>query len=102
MPDYDDKFAAIVEYLLQTFRDAKLSHGWADAHTYEFRMVRGGLVHKVLFPRAFLDGRTPAGLTVFVHLQRLGQAKLRAGGRSVLVGEEGITIQEEPQEPASP
>jgi hypothetical protein len=102
MPDYDDKFATIVEYLLQTFLDAKLSHGWADAHTYEFRMVHGGLVHKVLFPREFLDGRTPAGLTVFVHLQRLGQAMVRAGGRSVLVGEEGITVQEEPQEPASP
>lgn len=92
----DDKIEAILVYLQQAFQDAELSHGWADAHTYEFRVVREGLVHKVLVPRAFLDARTPDGVTVFVHAHRLGQAILRAGGKPVLVREEGIIIQEEP------
>lgn len=92
----DDKIAAILVYLRQAFQDAELSHWRADAHTYEFRVVCGGLVHKVLVPRAFLDAHTRDGLTMFVHAHRLGQAMLRAGGKPVLVREEGFIIQGEP------
>jgi hypothetical protein len=93
MPDHeDDKIAPIMAYLRQTFQGAELSHGWADAHTYEFRMVHGGLVQKVLVPRAFLDARTPDGITVFIHVHLLGQMMLRSGGKPVLVREEGIII----------
>jgi hypothetical protein len=95
MPDHEfDKITAILAYLRQTFLGAELSHGWADAHTYEFRMVHGGLVQKVLVARAFLDSRTPDGITAFFHVHLLGQRMLRAGGRPVLVREEGIIIQE--------
>ena len=93
MPDHeDDKIAPILAYLRQTFQGAELSHGWADAHTYEFRMVHGGLVQKVLVASAFLDSRTPDDITVFFHVHLLGQMMLRAGGKPVLVREEGIII----------
>jgi hypothetical protein len=96
MPDHeDDKIAAILAYLRQAFQGAAWSHGGADAHTYEFRAAHAGLVQKVLLPRTLLDARTPDGLTVFVHVHMLGQAMHRAGGRPVLLSEEGIVIQEE-------
>jgi len=98
MPDAnDDKIAPILAYLRQAFGDAGLSHGWADAHTYEFRMVHGGLVHKVQVLGAFLDVHTPDGITVFVQAHRLSQVIHQAAGRPVRISRwEGITIEEQP------